>query len=124
MVQDVGMLYSPLVTFCAVITTFYQRTLLGASVNQKRHYLKSYNKCHYHIFCCNMFVFACPIIARSQCWLFAPPSGQIRNNYPYLPLNSTSGICAVISKKICQSTRKDGVYNHISIKLTRFKILE
>jgi hypothetical protein len=25
----------------------------------------------YHIFCCNMFVFACPIIARSQCWLFA-----------------------------------------------------
>jgi len=26
---------------------------------------------HYHIFCCNMFVFACPIIARSQCWLFA-----------------------------------------------------
>jgi hypothetical protein len=25
----------------------------------------------YHIFCCNMFVFACPIIAKSQCWLFA-----------------------------------------------------
>jgi hypothetical protein len=24
----------------------------------------------YHIFCCNMFVFACPIIAKSQCWLF------------------------------------------------------
>ena len=30
-----------------------------------------------------MFVFACPIIARSQCWLFA--LWQIRNNYPYLP---------------------------------------
>ena len=27
-------------------------------------------KKHYHIFCCNMFVFACPIIAKSQCWLF------------------------------------------------------
>jgi hypothetical protein len=25
----------------------------------------------YHMFCCNMFVFACPIIDRSQCWLFA-----------------------------------------------------
>jgi hypothetical protein len=25
----------------------------------------------YHIFCCNMFVFAYPIIAKSQCWLFA-----------------------------------------------------
>ena len=26
---------------------------------------------NYHIFCCNMFVFACPILARSQCWIFA-----------------------------------------------------
>ena len=26
---------------------------------------------NYHIFCCNNFVFACPIIARSQCCLFA-----------------------------------------------------
>ena len=43
MMQDVGMLYSPLVTFCTVIITFYQRTLLGVSANQKRHYLKSYN---------------------------------------------------------------------------------
>ena len=39
-------------------------------------YQGQYGKCHviisyYHIFCCNMFVFACPIIARSQCWLFA-----------------------------------------------------
>ena len=47
MVQDVGMLYSPLVTFCMVIITFYQRTLLGASANQKRHYLKSYNNTQY-----------------------------------------------------------------------------
>jgi hypothetical protein len=30
-------------TFCTVIITFYQRTLLGMSANQKRHYLKSYN---------------------------------------------------------------------------------
>jgi hypothetical protein len=37
------MLYSPLVTFCALNITFYQRTLLGTSANQKRHYLKSYN---------------------------------------------------------------------------------
>ena len=29
------------------------------------------NNMYYHISCCNMFVFACPIIARSQCWLFA-----------------------------------------------------
>jgi hypothetical protein len=28
-------------------------------------------KSYYHTFCCNMFVFACPIIARRQCWLFA-----------------------------------------------------
>jgi hypothetical protein len=41
-----------------------------------------------------MFVFACPIIARSECWL----SGQIRGKYPYLLPNSTSGICAVVSK--------------------------
>jgi hypothetical protein len=33
----------------------------------------------------NMFVFACPIIAGSQCWLFAL-------KYPYWPPNSTSGI--------------------------------
>jgi len=48
-----------------------------------------------------MFVFACPIIAKSQCWLFSLrantdicPEGK----YPYLPPNSTSGICAVVSK--------------------------
>ena len=25
----------------------------------------------YHFFGCNIFVFECPIIAKSQCWLFA-----------------------------------------------------
>jgi hypothetical protein len=56
-----------------------------------------------------MFVFACPIIAKSQCWLC--PQGKYRANigigpqisvfaliYPYLPPNSTSGISAVVSK--------------------------
>ena len=61
----------------------------------------------YHIFCCNMFVFACPIIARSQCWLFALwEVGKYGANmrmcphitYPYLPPNSTSGICTMVSK--------------------------
>jgi hypothetical protein len=37
----------------------------------------------YHIFCCNMLSFACPIIAKSQCWLFALRAGK----YPYLPSN-------------------------------------
>ena len=44
LVQDVGMLYSPRVTSRDVNITFYQRTLLGMSANQKRHYLKSFNK--------------------------------------------------------------------------------
>ena len=66
----------------------------------------------YHIFCCNMFVFACPKLARSHCWLFALKR-NIRIcphiSYPPPPLsNSTSGICALVSKIICQSTRKDG----------------
>ena len=30
-----------------------------------------YNNTCYHIFYCNMLIFACPIIANSQCWLFA-----------------------------------------------------
>jgi hypothetical protein len=38
-----------------------------------------------------MFVFACPIIAKIS--------------VGYLP--STSGICAVVSKIICPSTKKD-----------------
>jgi len=63
---------------------------------------------YYHILCSNMFVFACPIIAKSQCWLFAhranihicPQISVFALIYPYLPPNSTSGICAVVSKKI------------------------
>ena len=57
---------------------------------------------YYHICCCNMFVFACPIIARSQCWLFAlkanihirifPQTLVFALKYPYLPPNSTSGV--------------------------------
>ena len=43
------MLCSTLVTFCALNITFYQRTLLGASANHKRHYLKSYNNIVYRI---------------------------------------------------------------------------
>ena len=43
------MLCSTLVTFCALNITFYQRTLLGTSANQKRHYLKSYNNYQYQI---------------------------------------------------------------------------
>jgi len=43
MVQDVGMLYSPRVMSREVNIAFYQRTFLGTSANQKRHYLKSYS---------------------------------------------------------------------------------
>ena len=45
------MLCSTLVTFCTLNITFYQRTLLGTSANQKKHYLKSYNKCMYTFQC-------------------------------------------------------------------------
>ena len=38
-----GILCSTIVTFCALNITFYQRTLLGTSANQKRYYLKLYN---------------------------------------------------------------------------------
>jgi len=59
-----------------------------------------------------MLIFACPIIAKSQRWLFAlrANTGQISVFtliYPYLPPYSTFGICEVVSKIICQSTRKD-----------------
>jgi hypothetical protein len=59
-----------------------------------------------------MFIFACPIIAKSQCWLFAlrANTGQISVFaliYPYLPPYSTSGICAVVAKIIYQRARKD-----------------
>jgi hypothetical protein len=65
---------------------------------------------------CNMLIFACPIIAKSQCWLFAlrsniricPQISVFSLIYPYLPPYSTSGICAVVSttycNKICDNT--------------------
>jgi predicted SnoaL-like aldol condensation-catalyzing enzyme len=40
------MLYSPRVTSREVNITFYQRTLLGTSANQKRYYLKPYINMH------------------------------------------------------------------------------
>ena len=51
-----------------------------------------------------MFVFACPIIAKGQCWLFAlrantdicPLIFVFALIYPYFPPNSTSGICGVL----------------------------
>ena len=49
MVQDVGMLYSPRVISREGNITLYQRTFLGTSDNQKRHYLKSYNKQYYSL---------------------------------------------------------------------------
>jgi hypothetical protein len=127
--------------FMYVIHATFIRMLCFTYVNKRAFYpcLQTYrvfNNCH--IFCCNMFVFACPIIAKCQCWLFAL-SGQISvfalfalkypylpylpSNiricpicpqisvfaliYPYFPPYSTSGICTVVSKTICQSTRKD-----------------
>ena len=62
-----------------------------------------------------MFVFACQVIARSQCWLFAlrenirigPQIFVLTLKHPYLLPNLTYGICAVVSKKICPSTTKD-----------------
>jgi hypothetical protein len=45
------MLCSTLVTFCTLNITFCQRTSLGMSANQKRHYLKSYNNTFYRTLC-------------------------------------------------------------------------
>ena len=43
LVQDARMSYSPHIMSHEMNITLYQRTLLGTSANQKRHYLKSYN---------------------------------------------------------------------------------
>jgi hypothetical protein len=100
-------------TFCTRIATFH---VVCYHMNHC-HYIKLEGGIViYHIFCCNMFVFACPIIARSQCWLFALRANiricshisVLALKYPYCPPNLTSGICNLVSKKICQSTRKDG----------------
>ena len=59
----------------------------------------------YYIFCCNMFHFSCPIIARSQSWSFVL-------KYSYLLRQSTSCICSVVSQIACQGIRKDGAQRH------------
>ena len=43
----------------------------------RRYFNKICDNIYYRIFCCNMFVFACPMIAKSQFWLFL--------KYQYLP---------------------------------------
>ena len=115
-------------------------TTNARTVQYQGQWARSYqtNNMYYHIFCCNMLIFACPIIANSQCWLFALVlSGQIREKYPYLPSNiricphisvfspySTSGICAVVSKyrerwciKICIKSyfNQINTFQHIGI---------
>ena len=61
-----------------VVKSVYRNSKLKIkliTVKFKHHVLKIWERYldidHYHIFCCNMYVFACPIIARSQCCLFA-----------------------------------------------------
>ena len=55
---------------------------------------------YYHIFCCNIFAFACLVIARSQCWLFAL-------KYSYLPANISTclriqlSVFAQWSQRLC-----------------------
>ena len=57
---------------------------------------------YYHIFCCNMLFFACPIIAKSVLVIALRANTGVISVvaliYPYLPPYSTSGICAVVSK--------------------------
>jgi hypothetical protein len=85
-----------------------------------------------------MLIFACPIIANSQCWLFAlrANTGQISVfalKYPYLP--SYIRICPRIKLPVsAQKSQRlyvkvQGKMMHkdmhkISIKLTHFNILE
>ena len=68
---------------------------------------QSWLNMRYHIFCCNTFVFACPIIAKSQCWLF-----DLRANfsleYPYLPRIQLPVSEQWSQRLLCQSTRKYG----------------
>ena len=54
------------------------------------------NNMYYHISCCNMFVFACPIIARSQCWLFA-----LRANTGQLSVFALTYSCLPSNIRIC-----------------------
>ena len=81
--------------------------------SQGEYHFQQVNTIIYHIFCCNMFVFACPIIA-SQCWLFAlrANTGKISVlalKYPYLPsyIRIFPRIQLPVSAQWSQSTRKD-----------------
>ena len=61
---------------------------------------------YYHIFCCNMLFFACPIIAKSVLVIALRANTGVISVfaliYPYLPPYSTS-----VSAQWFQSTRKD-----------------
>ena len=88
--------------------------------NNPRKLQRPVNNPNYHIFCCNIFVFACPIIAESQWWLFAPGqiSGQISVFaliYPYLPsyIRICPRIQLPVSAQWSQSTRKDDAWKYV-----------
>jgi hypothetical protein len=51
------------------------------------------------IFCCNMFVFACPIVAESQCWLFALWVNM--GKYSYFPVIVLSVILSFFFWSLC-----------------------
>jgi hypothetical protein len=62
-----------------------------------------------------MFVFACPIIAESQCWLFVLRANiRISLKYPYLPSYILIGprIQLPVSAQWSQSTRKDEAWKY------------
>ena len=113
-----------------ILSNIFQETLIALLIypfhpSSTPIYIRTLSTIYYHIFCCNMLIFACPIIAKSQCWLFAlrsniricPQISVFSLICPHLPLNSTTGICAVVSKY----TWKDGTHR-VSIKLTHFKV--
>ena len=57
-------------------------------------------------------MFACPIIAKSVLVICSQGKYGANIRIPYLLPYSTSGICAVVSKIICQSARKDDAYRY------------
>ena len=84
---------------------------------------------YYHIFCCNMFIFECPIIAKSQCWIFALRKIFVFVlKYPYLIPYSTSGLCAVVSKIIYFAVKVQGTicirsyFNKINTYWNKFNL--
>ena len=59
-----------------------------------------------------MFVFACSIIAKSQCWLFVLRATVFALICPYLHPYSTSGIYAMVSKIIYFAVKVQGKMMH------------